>query len=217
MIKVVPTVLTDTVANFNQIIEVYKKFAKRIQIDLSDGQFSPYQLVSIKEINFPTDWDGEWDLHVMVKNPSLYMQDILRLHPSLCIFHAECDENLLPLFEQLSQAGIKTGVGILRSTYPGNIKPYIDASDHVLIFAGDLGKQGGEADMIQLEKAAIIRNIDPNVEIGWDGGANLENIRAIAHSGIDVINVGSAISRAQNTSEAYEALVAETEKTGVNF
>ena len=217
MIKVVPTVLTDAAANFNQIIEVYQNFAKRIQIDISDGKFSPFPTVKLSEITFSTGWEGEWDIHLMAKNPSLYMQDILRLHPSLCIFHAECDENLLPLFEQLSQAGIKTGVGILRSTYPGNIKPYIDASDHVLIFGGSLGQQGGEADMMQLEKAPLIHKIDPNVEIGWDGGANINNIRAIAHSGINVVNVGAAISRADNTAEAYAALIAESEKTGVNF
>lgn len=217
MIKIVPTILTDTAQNFNQIAEVYQKFANRIQIDISDGQFSPYPTVQLKDITFPQNWNGEWDLHLMVKSPSLYIQDILRLHPSLCIFHAESDENLLPLFETLNQAGIKTGVAILRSTFPGNIKPYIDACDHVLIFGGTLGRQGGEADMIQLEKAAIIKEIDPNVEIGWDGGANLDNIRAIAHAGIDVINVGAAISRAQNTSEAYVALQAEIEKTGVNL
>jgi len=217
MIEVVPTVLTDTATNFSQIIEVYQKFAKRIQVDISDGEFSPFPTVKLSEITFPKDWNGKWDIHLMAKNPSLYMQDILRLRPTLCIFHAECDENLLPLFEQLSQSGIKTGVGILRATYPGNIKPYIDASDHVLIFGGTLGQQGGEADMIQLEKAPLIREIDPNVEIGWDGGANMDNIRAIAHSGVSVINVGAAISRANNTAEAYAALVAEAEKTGVNL
>ena len=154
---------------------------------------------------------------MMVKNPSLYIPSIIAIKPSLCIFHAECDENLLPIFEQLSQAGIKTGVAILRSTFPGNIKPYIEASDHVLIFGGSLGQQGGEANLVQLEKVSIIKEIDPNVEIGWDGGANLENIRAIAHAGIDIINVGSAISRADNTEDAYKTLLAETEKTGVNI
>lgn len=217
MIKIVPTILTDTPENFNQITESYTKFADRIQLDISDGQFSQFPTVKLEEISFPTDWKGEWDIHMMVKSPSLYLQTILNLKPSLCIFHAECDENLLPIFEQLSQAGIKTGVAILRSTFPGNIKPYIEASDHVLIFGGSLGQQGGKANLVQLEKASIIKEIDPNVEIGWDGGANLENVRAIAHANIDVINVGSAISRAENTADAYNELLAETEKTGVNI
>ena len=217
MIKIVPTILTSNIASFNQYFSIYKTFADRIQIDITDGRFAPSPTIDLKDIIIPKDWKGDLDLHMMVLKPSLYLPAILELHPSLCIFHAECDENLLPIFEQLSQAGIKTGVAILRSTFPGNIKPYIEASDHVLIFGGSLGQQGGEANLVQLEKASIIKEIDPNVEIGWDGGANLENVRAIAHANIDVINVGSTISRAENTADAYNELLAETEKTGVNI
>ena len=216
MIKIVPTILTDTPASFNQIAEVYQKFAKRIQLDISDGQFSPYPTVALKDITFPQGWDGEWDIHLMVKSPSLYIQDILRLHPSLCIFHAESDENLLPLFETLSQAGIKAGVAVLRSTYPGNIKPYIDACDHVLIFGGTLGRQGGEADMIQLEKASIIKEIDPNVEIGWDGGVKLENVRTLAHSDINILNVGSAL-KTEDPKATWEELMTERTARGVRI
>ena len=49
--------------------------------------------------------------------------------------------------------------------------------------------------MLQIEKAPIVRSIKQDVEIGWDGGANLDNIRAIAHADFDVINVGSAIAK----------------------
>ena len=101
------------------------------------------------------------------------------------------------------------------STYPGNVKPYIDAADHVLIFAGQLGIQGGQADLMQMEKIALVRNMKPEVEIGWDGGANINNVRALAHADLDVINVGSPISNAPNPAEAFQELVAEIDKNGV--
>lgn len=217
MIEIVPTILTENPTSFNQYFSIYQKFAKRIQLDITDGKFAPYPTVGLEEITLPTDWDGTLDLHMMVSNPSAFLPAIINLRPSLCIFHAECNENLLPIFEQLSNAKIRTGVALLKSTYPGNIKPYIEAADHVLIFAGALGKQGGEADLLQLEKISIIKEIDSKAEIGWDGGANLDNIRAIAHSDIDVINVGGAISSAPNAAEAYQALEAESEKQGVNI
>ena len=84
-----------------------------------------------------------------------------------------------------------------------------------MIFAGDLGHQGGNIDMLQIEKVPLIREIKPDVEIGWDGGANLSNVRALAHAGIDVINIGSALSRAADKSAMYQSLVAESEKKGV--
>ena len=91
----------------------------------------------------------------------------------------------------------------------------IDVADHVLVFAGEIGKQGGEADMMQTEKVPLIKAIKPEVEIGWDGGANLRNVRAIMHSGVDVINVGSAIAIASDPGAMYEALVADLDKRGV--
>ena len=137
------------------------------------------------------------------------------LETSLCILHAEASEDLLPSFQRLKEAGIKTGVALLPSTYPGSVKQYIDAADHVLIFAGQLGVQGSQADLMQMEKIPLVRNMKPEVEIGWDGGANLSNVRAIAHADIDVINVGSAISKSPNPAQAFEELVAEIDKNGV--
>ena len=85
----------------------------------------------------------------------------------------------------------------------------------MLIFAGQIGTQGSTADLMQMEKIAIVRNLKPEVEIGWDGGANMSNVRAIAHADIDVINVGSAIVKAPDPAQAFQELVAEIDKNGV--
>ena len=214
MSEIVPTILANNIDQYKRFEEVYSNFAKRVQIDICDGQFTPAPTVSEDEITFSEKWSAV-DLHMMVTKPSLHLETILKLKPSLCIFHAEASENLLPIFDKLHEAGIKTGVALLKQTYPGNIQPYIEAVDHVLIFAGKLGQQGGEADMLQTEKVSIIRSIKEDVEIGWDGGANMQNIRALAHSDIDVINVGSALSHAQNAASTYQVMVAELDKSGV--
>lgn len=217
MITVVPTILAADKTSFDQFVNVYKTFATRFQIDISDGAFTPMRTVQLNEITLPTDGQYIWDIHLMTKRPSNDIPAILRLKPSLVILHAEADENLLPIFEQLSANNIKTGVAFKKETYPGTYRQYIEASDHVLIFAGDLGSQGGTADLLQLEKVPIIQSIDQNVEIGWDGGANIDNVRAIAKYDVDVINVGMAISSAENPEEAWKSLAIEAEKQGVNI
>ena len=68
---------------------------------------------------------------------------------------------------------------------------------------------------MQMEKIALVRSMKPELEIGWDGGANMSNIRALAHADLDVINVGSAISKAENPAQVFEELVAEIDKNGV--
>ena len=212
-VSIVPAVLTNNKADYRTQIERINTFTRRVQIDVTDGIFVPTETLDITNIWWPKNWQA--DLHMMVANPSQHLDTILKLAPSLCIFHAEASENLLSLFEELKAHDIKTGLALLPSTYPGAVKEYIDAVDHVLIFAGQLGAQGSQADLMQMEKIPLIRNMKPELEIGWDGGANLSNIRALAHADLDVINVGSAISTAPNPSEVYEQMVAEIDKNGV--
>ena len=212
-VSIVPAILTDNKDEFRAQVERINVFTRRVQIDVTDGIFAPTKTLDITSIWWPRNW--ETDLHLMAAKPSEFLDTILKLSPSLCILHAEASEDLTPILQTLQQAGIKTGLALLPSTYPGNVKPYIDMVDHVLIFAGQLGLQGHPADLMQMEKIPLIRNMKPEVEIGWDGGANITNVRALAHADLDIINVGAAISRAENPAAAFAELVAEIDKTGV--
>lgn len=212
-VSIVPAILTSDRQEYRTQVERINPFTRRVQIDVTDGVFAPVQTLDITNVWWPNNWVA--DLHLMVATPSAYLDTILKLSPSLCILHAEASEDLLPVFSALKEAGIKTGLALLPTTFPGNVKTYIDIVDHVLIFAGQLGVQGSAADLMQTEKIPLIRNMKPELEIGWDGGANLSNVRALAHSDLDVINVGSAIALADNPAEVYEQLVSEIDKNGV--
>lgn len=212
-VSIVPAILTDNKQDYRATVEKINIFTRRVQIDVTDGVFAQTQTLDITNVWWPKNWEA--DLHLMVTNPSEHLDTVLKLNPSLCILHAEASEDLLPSFQTLKEAGIKTGLALLPSTFPGNVKQYIDVVDHVLIFAGQLGVQGSPADMMQMEKIPLVRNMKPELEIGWDGGANMANVRAIAHADVDVINVGSAIVRAENPNAAFDELVAEIDKNGV--
>src|SRR5690606_23756397 len=108
--------------------------------------------------------------------------------PNLIMFHAEAQEDIVPVLQHVKKFGIKAGVVLLRSTVPSTAAPAIKEADHVMIFTGELGKYGGTASLMQLEKVRLIRAIHPTVEVGWDGGVNLENIYSLAQGGIDVLN-----------------------------
>ena len=212
-VSIIPTILTNNKQDYRKQAETINTFSRRVQIDVTDNEFAPDTTLDITNIWWPKNWEA--DLHFMAIRPSESLDIILKLHPSLCILHAESAEDLLPIFQKLKAADIKVGVALMRQTYPANVREYIMAADHVLIFAGSLGKQGGEADLMQMEKIPLIRNMKPEVEIGWDGGANMSNIRALAHADLDIINVGSAISKAEDPAAAYQALTEEIDKNGV--
>lgn len=210
---IVPTITTNNIATFTQNLATFQSFAKRIQIDVSDGTLAPTQLVPLANMQLP---DGvDIDIHLMSARPSDHLGSILSLKPSLCILHAEVDDNLANIFSHLRQAGIRTGLALLKPTFPRRAQELIAMVDHVMIFAGTLGQQGGQIDLLQIEKVPLIRELKSDLEVGWDGGINLSNIRALAHANIDVLNVGSAITQASDPGAMYQSLITESEKKGV--
>ncbi|MBR3323657.1 hypothetical protein IKG16_02100 [Candidatus Saccharibacteria bacterium] len=213
MASIVPAVLTNDPQVYQTELNTYPNFSKRIQIDVADGEFTPTATLPLQSIRWPEGLTI--DLHMLVLRPSEHLARILELKPSLCIFHAEANEDLNPTLDALSQAGIKTGIALLKETYPGNVQALIQKVDHVLIFSGNLGQQGGTADLLQTEKVPIIKSIKNDVEIGWDGGANIKNVRTLAQCGIDIIDVGSAISQAEDPAAAFKALSEDLDKRGV--
>ncbi len=212
-VTIVPTILTDNKLVYRDQVEKINGFSKRVHVDISDGGFAKNLTLDVSNVWWPQSWSV--DLHMMVLKPSEHIDTILKLNPSLCFFHAEAQENLLPIFKTLKEHNIKAGLAILPSTFPGVVKQYIDESDSILIFAGKLGEQGGKADLLQMEKIPLLREMKPEAEIGWDGGANMTTMRALSHADLDVVNVGSALSKAENPAVIYQELVAEIDKNGV--
>lgn len=213
MAVIAPAILSETIDDYTQMVQKYEPFAERVQIDISDGEFAPTSTVGVGQLFWPVSWTV--DVHAMVARPSQYVQALAELKPHTVIFHAEVEEDLLPTLQQLKQLGIRAGVALLRPTVPKDVMPLIEQADHVMIFTGELGKYGGTASLMQLEKVRLIRTIQPNVEVGWDGGANADNVFSLAQGGVDVINVGGALSGVDDPEEMYKKLVSETTRQSV--
>jgi len=207
---IIPTITETTPTEYKKKVEILYPFAKRVHIDISDGSLTSNATIAETAVWWPKGWTV--DIHMMVAEPSKHVDNILKLHPNLVIFHAEAREDLLPIFTKIKQGGIKVGVAIVKNVYPGNIKAILNAADHALIFSGVLGKQGGTANLLLGEKVALVQEIHPSIEVGWDGGANLENVRQLSHIGVTAINVGSAISKAEDPAKMFEELNKEIEK-----
>jgi len=213
MSVVVPTIMAETIDQLRESTEKIQPFARRVHIDMSDGEFAPTFLLNAGQLSWPTEW--EVDIHAMVARPSEHIQQLIKLKPSLVILHAEVQEDVVPHLNTLKQAGIRAGVALLKSTVPATVKAAIEAADHVMIFSGELGKFGGTASMMQLEKIRLIKKIKPDIEIGWDGGVKVDNAYTLTQGGVDVLNVGGEIANATNPAQTYNELVKEINKHGV--
>jgi len=205
--------MAETPEEYKAMIERLHPFAERVHIDISDGEFAPAFLLGEAQIWWPKEWIV--DIHAMVARPAEHLLALIALKPHLITFHVETGVNLLPIMEQVKAAGIKAGIALLKPTVPSTVSAMVQAADHVMIFSGDLGHYGGSASLMQLEKVRLIKAINPNVEIGWDGGVSTDNAYTLTQGGVDVLNVGGAIAKADDPANAYATLVREINKHGV--
>jgi ribulose-phosphate 3-epimerase len=200
-----PTITAADSRDYRDQIERIATFAKRVHIDLADGVFAPTKLLDINDIWWPGGMLA--DLHIMYKNPLDILRSVIALRPQLIIVHAEADGKYVDLVKTVKAHGIEVGLALLPETPVEAVAPVLDETDHILIFSGNLGYQGGsEADLNLLSKVAAIRALKPTIEIGWDGGVNLTNAMQLVDGGVDVLNVGSFIQAADNPSNQYWAL-----------
>lgn len=213
MSVIAPAILVDTPDAYKASIDRYHAFAQRVHIDLSDGEFAPSFTVGIDQLWWPQEWTV--DIHAMVARPAEYVDALVALKPNLIIFHAEAVADIVPVLRRVKQAGIKAGVALQRKTVPLTVEEAIKEADHVMVFTGTLGQYGGTASLMQLEKVRLIKMINPNTEIGWDGGVNVDNAYTLTQGGVDVLNVGGTLANAAEPNQVYAKLVTEISKHGV--
>ena len=205
MAVITPTITTADLHEYRNQMESIAMFAEGVHIDFADGKFAPSKLLSLKDA-----WRSD-DLitqaHIMYHDPLDVIDDIMHLEADLVVLHAESG-NVKKALKLLQGNGTRAGIALLPETSLADLQELdIDELfDHVLIFGGHLGYQGGKADLGQLIKVKQIKKAYPDIEIAWDGGVNDSNARNIVESGVDILNVGGFISKSEDPKKAYDTL-----------
>ena len=210
---ITPAILAENAAQYKEQVDRITGFAERVHIDISDGEFAPTLTVSIPELGAPEGWTI--DIHAMINNVEEYVPKLIALRPHMIIIHAEATGDVKTALMQIRQAGIMAGLALLKPTVPRTVEELIKLSDHVMIFSGELGHFGGTASLMQLEKIRLIKSINSNVEIGWDGGVLVDNAYSLVQGGVDVLNVGGVIQKSSDPHAIFSKLQQEINKTSV--
>lgn len=199
-----PTITAATPDEYRQQMERVARFATRVHIDLSDGKFASAKMVTPDEVWWPGGVRA--DIHMMYRRPFDHTKLLLDLHPQLIIVHAEAEGDFVSFAETAHAQGVEVGVALLPHTSPELIRPALKWIDYVLIFSGNLGHFGGQADLRLLTKLKHVRELKPTLEVGWDGGINDQNARALSMAGVDVLNTGGFIHHANDPRAAFDRL-----------
>ncbi len=211
MAVIVPSILEDTVEAFHEKVESILKIpaVERIQVDVSDGKFTPRTTVHVADIE-PLNPAYTWELHLMCENPEEYFLDakIAGFNTVLFPFEAAAGrEQLATLVGKLRSMKIEPGLSVNPQTPVEEIETCLDLFGQVVLLSVEPGYQGQQFIEQTLEKIVKLRHSQKNVTIEVDGGINSSTARRAAQAGADYLVVGSALGE-------YEKIQAETNTNG---
>ncbi len=208
-----PTITAYSETEYRNQISKVVHLAHRIQIDLTDGEFTKERSIGPEKAWWPAGFLA--DFHLMYINPMTAVAEILKHKPNLIIVQAEADGSFGDFVAMCKTAGVKIGAALLPKTSPQKIYPMLEKLDHVLIFSGNLGYQGGStADVSLLSKVKELRARSSKIEIGWDGGVNPQNASKLIMGGVNVLNVGGYIQHAEDPPKSFSILQKVVDETG---
>lgn len=205
MSSICPTITTNDPHEYRSEMEKIAQYSEAVHIDFADGVFAPNDLLGLDQA-WRTD-DLITHAHIMYQNPLDFIDDIINLEADLVILHMESD-NIKKSLQLLQENGTRTGIAILPESSIAELAELgIDRLfDHILVFGGHLGFQGGSADLEQLVKVKALHNLYPDSEISWDGGVDETNAKQISNAGVAILNVGGYIKKAEDPKKAYDYL-----------
>lgn len=202
-IQLVPTILSQTFAEFEEKLHKVENLFKLIQVDCMDNKFVKNKtFYDVKKIKTLKSYKGDYELHLMVKDPLKVIKEWQSFKQlKKVIFHFESfkkDDQVWELLKVLKKKRFEIGLAIKPETSASQIIKFLPELDLVFLMGVAPGWGGQELQPETLNKARLIRLKNAKIDIEIDGGVNLENIPKIVQSGINIISAGTMIFGAED-------------------
>ena len=163
-------------------------------IDVMDGKFVKNNTVE-KMLKYTDTLNGitntPIEVHLMVEAVKEYIDMFIPNNPTKIIFHAKAMQNseeVFKMIEYIKENNIQVGLALIPEIH------------QVLVMTVNPGQGGQELIPECIKKAQELKkyldseNLETQIEV--DGGVNLQNIKEIANSGVDIAVAGTAIVNA---------------------
>ena len=212
MVKIAPSILSADFSRLGEDIErIDKGGADFIHIDVMDGSFVPnisLGLPVIKSIRNRTD--KVFDVHLMINNPSNYIDAFIEAGADIITVHYEADQHIDRTINYIKSKGKKAAISLNPGTPTSVLKDLIANLDMVLIMSVNPGYGGQKFIQYCLDKIREIKEfsnkLNPSLLIEVDGGVDKTNVKEIIEAGANVIVAGSAVFCGGEISDNIKSL-----------
>lgn len=217
---VVPAIIPKTREQMEEEIKKVSGFVSLIQIDISDGLFTPFktwpfngQDVEYFE-NLKSETEGlplwekiDYEFHLMIQNPEDYVESFIHAGASSIIVQIEAVNNFEKIIEICKENEVSLGVAVKPKTDIEKIKAVADKADFIQVMGSDLlGKHGTVLEDRAVERIKELRALYPEKAIAIDIGVNDDTKVLLIEAGATKLVSGSAIFGYKNPEEAYNNL-----------
>lgn len=208
---IAPSILSAAGSRLGEEINAVEKAgADWIHVDVMDGHFVPNITMGpaiISSLRKTTRLP--FDVHLMIENPDSYIESFAKAGADIITVHVEAAHHLHRTIDFIKKMGKKAGVSLNPATPLALLEEILPDIDLLLIMTvnpGFGGQQFIQNMLPKITKAANLLSALPNKPLlEVDGGVNLQNIKAIAQAGAQVLVAGNAVF---NTTD-YNKTIAE--------
>lgn len=209
---VAPSILSADFANLeSEIKAVCEAGADLIHIDVMDGHFVPNLTIGPVVVNAAKKSSSvPLDIHLMVENPSFFVEMFLPIKPKFLGFHIEAENHPLRLIDHIRNNGISPAIVLNPHTPISSLKHIINSVDMVLLMSVNPGFGGQKFMPIVIDKIKELKELIYKTNsicmIEVDGGVNGLNVAELDEAGADIVVAGSYIFSSNDYETAIRSL-----------
>lgn len=198
--KVSVSILSSSIKPQDIVKKLDNTKADYIHVDIMDGKFVENKTWTISEVKKIVSYSKlPLDVHLMVENPSKYIEDYALLNTSYITFHYEAVKDIDKMINEIKNYGLKVGIAINPETDEKVLYPYLTKVDQILVMSVHPGKSGqsfidNTPNKIDNLKQEII-NQNAKTIISVDGGINDETGKLCVDKGVDMLVSASYIHK----------------------
>ena len=199
MIKIAPSVIAADFSRLGeQVAECERAGADLLHFDAMDGHFVPNLSIGPMVLEaVRRSCRLRIDAHLMLSEPDRYLADYARAGADTLIVHVEAGAHLHRTIEQIKKLGMRAGVALNPATPAAMLFEVIADVDQVLVMTVDPGFGGQSFITSMLQKIERVSQLigKREIELGVDGGIDLQSAPSARDKGANLLVAGTAVFR----------------------
>jgi len=214
-IRIAPSILAWDMGNLKEAARIANEGgADQLHLDVIDGHFAPnitFGPGTVKALRKVSDL--KFDAHLMIDQPSAYVEKFMDAGADLLTFHAEVLDG--KRFDQIHSAIKAKGKEVGLALRPGTDLPKwaverVDSLSALVVMTVNPGFSGQAMDMGVLPKleriAKMIEAKGSGTDVEVDGGVEPENVAEVVKKGGNVLVAGAGVYSKANPVAAISLL-----------